>query len=148
MLSFGTKFMAVDFRNAMINLIIKAYLPYSQELNCLAFTRRCDVLNIYRNTLPQSPLRKVLVDTVLAKSDSVNIISKSSDNYDSSKYYEEFLVEVLAVAFPLAKKAKKSDAPKACYDRDLASIMNILTPLMDIQVRECKMTLVSASGET
>jgi hypothetical protein len=114
----GQKLLAHDFKNAAMDLIVKSYELCHQEFNTIPALSP-GVAYIYANTSPCSPLRRSLVDTVLAKSAAdFFTIGVSRDGHEPSKYYEEYLIEVLAVARPFVVSRKFVIIPKACYEKD------------------------------
>jgi hypothetical protein len=97
----GQELLAADFKNAVMDLIIKNHKFHTKQFCSISATSWQDICDDYGNTPSGSPLRRSLLDTVIA-------IGKSGfhDNdfldphYQPSKVYEEYLIELFNRARP------------------------------------------------
>jgi hypothetical protein len=103
----GQQLLSPDFKNAAIDLI---------NANCkLGLQISCAVLRIYANTATGSPLRRLVVDTTIAKASSFRPRLAPTESYETHKYFEEYWLESLN---SFRYHAKRGIRVKACYDRD------------------------------
>jgi hypothetical protein len=91
----GQLLLAPDFKNAVMDLIIESYKFHPNHFDTVPRLSWQDICEDFKNTLPGSPLRTSLLDTVIATGelgfhDDIFLDS----HYQPSKVYEEYLVEL------------------------------------------------------
>jgi hypothetical protein len=91
----GQKLLAYDFKNAIMDLSLKSYQFHSKKFHCIPGTSWEEICKDYRNTPKGSPLRRSLLDTVLATAELGFYDGDLLDeNYQPSEAYEEYLIDL------------------------------------------------------
>jgi hypothetical protein len=90
----GQMLLTSDFKNAVVDLIIKSYRFNLQKCDCLVGASRQQICKIYGNTTKGSQLRSSLLYTLIANGppdghyeDFEHLL------YESSREFEEYLLE-------------------------------------------------------
>jgi hypothetical protein len=89
------KLLGFDFKNAVMDLITKSFEFQSREFKITAGGSCFGICRAYANTTLNSPPRRSLADSVFARYGPDLHCPRLSEGEQASKYYEEYLVEIL-----------------------------------------------------
>jgi hypothetical protein len=92
----GEKLIAFEFKNAIIDLIIKSQRSIVRKFNTTPCSSPKGICMIYANTPAKSPLRRVLIHTLIAGEFKIRKKCLSSDTSATFQCYEEFFLDITA----------------------------------------------------